>query len=171
MDYWVDAEGEYAIWFFLSGTTYFWFIDIMENLGYFKAKIGSMSNVLEKKCPNNEGYTWSWQFWDDYSWIATNDVYIKCVNEDDFCTTENPCGTDQGDCDIHDECQEGLFCGSNNCPDYLGFHSDFDCCYAPAVEDEHFCRPNDPCAVYCCYPCFGTCGNDAEPVFGHYFFK
>ena len=60
----------------------------------------------------------------------TNDVYIKCANEDDFCTSQNPCATDQGDCDIHDECQDGLFCGSNNCPASLGFHSEFDCCYA-----------------------------------------
>ena len=81
------------------------------------------------------------------SFIATNDVYIKCANEDDFCTFQNPCGADQGDCDTHDECQDGLFCGSNNCPDSLGFHSEFDCCYAPAVGDEHFCTTTDPCAV------------------------
>ena len=84
---------------------------------------------------------------DSSSFIATNDVYIKCVNEDDFCTTENPCGTDQGDCDTHNECQDSLSCGSNNCPDSLGFHSEFDCCYIPTVGDEQFCTIADPCAV------------------------
>ena len=81
------------------------------------------------------------------SFIATNDVYIKCVNEDDFCTSGNPCGSDEGDCDTHDECQDGLFCESNNCADSLGFHSEFDCCYVPTVGNEYFCTSDNPCAV------------------------
>merc|ERR1712077_24965 len=116
----------------------------------------SSSNTLEKKCPNNEGYVWDWKYdhdpdassgFTDTNFTDTNDIYIKCANEDDFCTSENPCGTDQGDCDTHDECQDGLFCGSNNCPDYLGFHSEFDCCYTPTVGNEHFCITDYPCAV------------------------
>ena len=146
MDYWVDAEGEYAIWYKMSGSTYYWVIAPLQYLGSLSATIASMSNILEKKCLNDEGYVWNWNFWDGSSWIATTDVYIKCANEDDFCTSENPCGTDQGDCDTHDECQDGLFCGSSNCPDSLGFHSEFDCCYAPTVGDEHFCTTANPCA-------------------------
>ena len=45
-------------------------------------------------------------------------------------------------------CQDGLACGSNNCPDFLGFHSEFDCCYYPSIGDEHFCTNNNPCLVY-----------------------
>ena len=150
MDYWVDAEGENAIWyqkFSSSGLTDRWRIGSLSNLGSATAAIYTKTNILEMKCPNNEGYALSWKYWDDSTWIATNDVYIKCANEDDFCTSENPCGTDQGDCDTHDECQDGLRCGSNNCPESLGLHSEFDCCYVPAVGDEHFCTIPDPCVV------------------------
>ena len=89
----------------------------------------------------------NWNYGDGSSWIVTNDVYIKCANENDFCTSDDPCGTDDGDCDIHDECKDGLVCGSNNCPDSLGFHSEFDCCYHPIIGDEHFCTIDNPCAV------------------------
>ena len=61
-----------------------------------------------------------------------------------FC---NICSENEGDCDVHDECQDGLLCGSNNCPDHLGFHSEFDCCYAPTVGDENFCTTDNPCGI------------------------
>ena len=133
MDYWVDAEGGNAIWYKVSDSTYHWIIERLQNLGSLTASIAGVSNTLEKKCPNNQGYVWDWFYGDvtTNSFVATNNVYIKCANENDFCISQNPCGTDQGDCDTHDECQYGLFCGSNNCPDSLGFHSEFDCCYAP----------------------------------------
>ena len=35
--------------------------------------------------------------------------------EEDFCTHENPCGVEQGDCDSNDMCMAGLICGLNNC--------------------------------------------------------
>ena len=50
---------------------------------------------------------------------------------EDLCTIENPCGVDEGDCDSHAACLEGLACGLNNCPKYLGFDSEVDCCYTP----------------------------------------
>ena len=148
-DYWVDAEGENAIWYYyyVSASLHYWFIANIGNLGSSNSVISSLSNTLEKKCPNNEGYVWNWKYYDGSSFIATNDVYVKCANEDDFCTSGNPCGTDEGDCDTHDECQDGLSCGSNNCPDSLGFHSEFDCCYSPIVGDKHFCTNVNPCAV------------------------
>ena len=128
MDYWVDAEKEHAIWYTSSFSSYDWNIGYQEDLGSNTVVMYSSSDILEKKCPNNEGYLWNWMYTPDgSSFVATNDVYIKCANEDDFCTSENPCGTDQGDCDTHDECQDGLSCGSNNCPDALGFHYEFDC--------------------------------------------
>ena len=147
MDYWVPADGVHAIWYKASGSTYYWIIGYLHNLGTSSDfDIFSRSNTLEKKCPNNEGYILSWIYWSGSNWIATNDVDIKCANENDFCTSVNPCVSDQGDCDTHDECQDVLACGSNNCPDSLGFHSEFDCCYYPSIGDEHFCTNNNPCA-------------------------
>ena len=145
MDYWVDADGENALWYQASHEE--WRIGALSYIGSGHCAIASYRHILGMTCPNNEGYTLSWEFWDGSFWTATNDVYIKCANEDDFCTSQNPCGTDQGDCDTHDECQDGLVCGSNNCPDYLGFHSEFDCCYVSTLGDEHFCGTDDPCAV------------------------
>ena len=50
-----------------------------------------------------------------------------------------PCGQNEGDCDSAYECEEGLVCGSNNCPTSLGFDSEVDCCYAAMLGDEEFC--------------------------------
>ena len=47
-----------------------------------------------------------------------------------FCNC-NTCSENEGHCDTHDECQDGLKCGSNNCPSSLGFESEIDCCYKP----------------------------------------
>ena len=38
------------------------------------------------------------------------------------------CSENEGDCDARDECQDGLDCGSENCPASLGFGSEVDCC-------------------------------------------
>ena len=146
IDYWM-SEGEIVLWYRKSSTSQ-WRFAPLAYLGSYTAGIKSVPGKLEKECPNNEGYVWNWVYSTGGSYIATNDVYIKCANEDDFCTSENPCGTDEGDCDTHDECQVNLFCGSNNCPNYLGFHSEFDCCYAPAIGDEHFCSPTNPCGQH-----------------------
>ena len=142
MDYWVDAEGENAIWYTTTGSSYDWHIGGLAYLGSdIVATIYSSSNILKKKCPNNEGYIWNWKYDEisgsGWNYIDTNDVYIKCANEDDFCTSKNPCGTDQGDCDTHDECQDGLDCGSNNCPASLGFDSEVDCCY-PGISSPNY---------------------------------
>ena len=64
---------------------------------------------------------------------APDDVHTDCcydatVGAEDFCTTDEPCKVDEGDCDSNDECKSHLFCGSNNCPDSLGFSSSVDCC-------------------------------------------
>ena len=140
------------MWYRLS-----WNIGILADLGSTNAVIWSDTNTLEKTCPNNEGYFWNWNYWEGSSYINTNYVYIKCAYEDDFCTKDNPCGENQGDCDTHDECQDGLACGSNNCLDSLGFHSEFDCCYQPIVGDKDFCTTDNPCAVD-----EGDCDSDNE---------
>ena len=160
MDFWVDAEGEHAIWYLASGSVYHWMIGSLVNLGSNTSTIYSSSNTLEKQCPNNEGgNVWDWFYDPDgSSFIATNDVYMKCANEDDKCTSEDQCGTNEGDCDTHDECYDGLLCGSNNCKEFweddkgehaiwytFGYHPELDSCYAPTVRDEDsLFSPNYP---------------------------
>ena len=46
-----------------------------------------------------------------------------------------------GDCDSNDQCEEGLRCGSNNCPASFGFNANTDCCYTD------FCTTDEPCEV------------------------
>ena len=58
----------------------------------------------------------------------TDCCYAAIVGDEDFCTTDEPCGVDEGDCDSDNECKNHLFCGSNNCLDSLGFLSSIDCC-------------------------------------------
>ena len=142
-DFWVDTEGDIALWY--RSAAYAWVISPISYIGNSGPIYSSSDHNMN--CPNNEGYVWNWKFHNGQSYIATNDINIKCANENDFCTSENLCGTNQGDCDTHDECQDGHKCGSNNCPDSIGFHSDFDCCYAPPVGDEDFCTTDNPCAV------------------------
>ena len=68
--------------------------------------------------------------------------------EEDFCTLENPCSEDQGDCDSHAECQVNLRCGLNNCADSLGYDTEVDCCYKTITGDENFCTSDtNPCGI------------------------
>ena len=45
-----------------------------------------------------------------------------------FCSTSEPCGIHEGDCDDDDECKDGLKCGNSNCPISFGFGPEVDCC-------------------------------------------
>ena len=72
-------------------------------------------------------------------------VHSLFVGDENFCTTVNPCGLDEGDCDLHEECQENMICGSANCPSFLGFDPDTNCCYNGSVGDENFCTTGNPC--------------------------
>ena len=63
---------------------------------------------------------------------------------DEFCYC-NICSENEGNCYAHDECQEGLACGSNNCHASLGFDSDVHCCYEPTLGDEDFCAIGITC--------------------------
>ena len=58
----------------------------------------------------------------------TDCCYFATVGAEEFCTTDEPCEFNEGDCDSNDECQSHLFCGSNNCPNSLGISSSADCC-------------------------------------------
>ena len=50
------------------------------------------------------------------------------VGDEDFCTTDEPCGVDEGHCANSDECRDDLVCGSDNCPSSQGYSSAIDCC-------------------------------------------
>jgi hypothetical protein len=48
------------------------------------------------------------------------------------CSTEEPCGLGEGDCDVDEECIGNLVCGTNNCrQDGSGFTRQADCCQLP----------------------------------------
>ena len=81
--------------------------------------------------------------------LGFESFYDCCYSlEEDFCTIENPCGVDQGDCDSNVECLDGLVCGLNNCPDSLGYDSEVDCCFGTIVGDDDFCTSDtNPCGV------------------------
>ena len=53
---------------------------------------------------------------------------MSCSGEDHCCTPYNKCAADEGDCDSDSDCQDGLVCGKNNCPDKPGFEKGDDCC-------------------------------------------
>ena len=119
--------------------------------------------------------------------------YAPTIGDEDFCTTAIGCEVSEGDCDLHEECQEDLLCGSDNCPYSLGFDPETDCCFdnsQTVVGDESFCTNVNPCSqdegdcdlhnecqdglhcgsnncpaslgfdseVDCCFPCPGSCG-------------
>ena len=54
--------------------------------------------------------------------------HAQNIGDENFCTSDNPCKIDEGDCDSNEECQSTLFCGSSNCPDSLGVSPSVDCC-------------------------------------------
>ena len=55
--------------------------------------------------------------------------YNSTVGDEHFCTTDNPCAVDAGDCDSDNECQTNLICDTvSSCPEYLGFAFDVNCC-------------------------------------------
>ena len=75
-------------------------------------------------------------------------ILVNCTSvvngEMGFCYCHS-CSENEGDCDSNEECQDGLICGSNNCPASLDFDYEMDCCYMPALGDEHFCSPINTC--------------------------
>ena len=75
----------------------------------------------------------------------TDCCYMPGLGDEHFCSPINNCGDNEGDCDSNDECQDGLGCGENNCHVSLGFANDTDCCYMPALGDEHLCTPINTC--------------------------
>ena len=63
-DFWVDAEGENAIWYIPDWKD--WAIGSADNIGTNYPHLRT-SNDLEAICPNNEGYDLSWEYRDSNS--------------------------------------------------------------------------------------------------------
>ena len=53
---------------------------------------------------------------------------------ENFCTSDDPCNIDEGDCDTNEDCQSELFCGTSNCPGSLGFSPSVDCCESKGTK-------------------------------------
>ena len=64
-----------------------------------------------------------------------------------FCSCNNLCSENQGDCDFDYQCHRGYRCRSNTCPSSLGFGNNTDCCQTSTIGDEDFCTTDEPCGV------------------------
>merc|ERR1712223_317117 len=116
-----DADASKVIYYSCSGS---WRI-------YEAASIGECNGYIftdaKTSCPHSE-VQWNWSYW---SGELGNGFAAKCTGpagHANFCTVDNPCPTDEGDCDLHSECQTGLICGTDNCPASKGYASWVDCC-------------------------------------------
>lgn len=73
---------------------------------------------------------------------------VTCDGGDSCCTSDYPCGEEEGDCDEDSECEEGLKCGRNNCPDEETFESGDDCCYEPDMSNRESCGLTCVCRMF-----------------------
>ena len=68
---------------------------------------------------------------------------VNCANvsngDIEYCQC-HPCGENEGDCDVDEECMGDTICGIDNCPEGLGFESNVDCCYTSQLGDERYCN-------------------------------
>ena len=72
-----------------------------------------------------------------------------------YCSTQNKCGENEGDCDSDYHCKSGLSCGKDNCPSYLGFSSSTDCCFDNVTiivtdkppGDWNYCTSTNKCGL------------------------
>ena len=69
------------------------------------------------------------------------------IGEIGYCSCNNQCSENEGDCDFDNQCQGRQKCRSNLCPSSLGFDSNTDCCGMPSLGDEDFCSTDDPCGL------------------------
>ena len=60
--------------------------------------------------------------------------YRPQLGDQRFCSWKNLCAHEEGDCNHHGDCQPGLLCGENNCPNKLEFDADVDCCFDIEVK-------------------------------------
>ena len=84
INYWVSPTGEYALWYIISYSTYFWLLGPIDEVGSITCYMFTMSSMNEKNCPNNEGYIWKWNYWNSTisDWIPADDLSIKLWSYD-----------------------------------------------------------------------------------------
>ena len=70
---------------------------------------------------------WKWNSISNCDTLSLVNCASTSKGQIGFCTCYT-CSENEGNCDSHHECQDGLFCGSNNCPDSYGFENEVDCC-------------------------------------------
>ena len=55
--------------------------------------------------------------------------YMIVLGDEDFCSVNQPCAINEGDCDSNDECQMGLICDtSQDCSTNFDQSYDVHCC-------------------------------------------
>ena len=90
--------------------------------------------------------------------------YDCCYSEEeDFCTLENPCTENQGDCDSNSDCLNELVCGFDNCPHSIDYDTKVDCCYNASIGSYDYCTTYNPCGVN-----EGDCDSDNECQTNHF---
>ena len=147
-DYELGKKYQITIKQFKDNENMHWYEIIINTESIFK-----MQNIAPQSFPNVKLYAsdpWYSSFSSyhgsvcNFS-ISSFDAEVDCcyqetVGDEHFCASGIPCKEDEGDCDSHNECQDGLSCGSNNCPIYLGFNNETDCCCCCDL-----CTTDDPC--------------------------
>jgi len=79
-------------------------------------------------------------------------------SQDSCCNGDNRCGLAEGDCDTDGDCQEGLICGTNNCPANKGFLREDDCCHVKGIFYKVECRINEIRSYSLCCKEDNKCG-------------
>ena len=94
IDHYIFQE-EHAIWF-VDG---YWLMGPVDDIGttnyYYMYAESSIPAKALGKYPNNQGsIKWNWAYMGTEEAVVSNDINVKCTNEDDFCTSTNPCGSE-----------------------------------------------------------------------------
>ena len=93
--------------------------------------ISESNCTFQNQCQENEGNCdYDDQCDSGLGLICKNLICVKPkVGDRSYCTSTNKCSQLQGDCNYDSDCKNGLTCGTDNCPQFLGFNKLTDCCY------------------------------------------
>ena len=74
-------------------------------------------------------------------WTGTPGQPLTDENTWSCCSAANKCSENEGDCDSNEDCEEGLFCGTNNCKSLNTgnpFPTGADCCVNSTLRKSQF---------------------------------
>ena len=146
----------------------------------FNLNVTTLETTTQPQCTNvlwtgdgycddiNNNIVCEWDGGDCCGEDIIDDYCFECscleIGNEYFCTTDNPCGENVGDCDFANECEDGLKCGVDNCEVSLLFNSSVDCCYNRSHINDFL---NNGDLGYCTinYPCEeneGDCDDDSQ---------